>query len=78
VDYSDYAVPVVASADGLPNDGAAGEGDNLLSPELSIEGGSGGDTMTGFAGAEGNGGNDHLIGRTNRLSDLSGGPEATG
>jgi hypothetical protein len=58
VDYSDYALPVAASADGLPNDGAAGEGDNILAAEFFIQGGSGGDTVTGFDGAEGNGGND--------------------
>jgi Ca2+-binding RTX toxin-like protein len=61
VDYSDYALPVAASADGLPNDGAAGEGDNLLAAGFFIQGGSGGDTVTGF-NAEGNGGNDHLVG----------------
>jgi Ca2+-binding RTX toxin-like protein len=62
VDYSDYTVPVVASADGLPNDGAAGEGDNLLTAEFRVGGGSGGDTVTGFRIAEGNGGDDDLTG----------------
>jgi hypothetical protein len=42
--------------------GAAGEGDNILAAEFFIQGGSGGDTVTGFDGAEGNGGNDRLVG----------------
>ena len=66
-DYADYrtrTAPLSLSLDGLANDGAAGEGDNL--DVESLIGGSGSDRLVGSAGANlfyGMGGDDTLDGR---------------
>ena len=64
------------SLDGIANDGAAGEGDNVATTVEQVLGGSGGDTLTGNGAANtldgrgggdtirGGAGNDTLIGGT--------------
>ncbi len=67
VSYADATYPVQISFDDIANDGAAGEGDQLLGATYAI-GGSGDDTMvagTEFAQLEGRAGNDTLIGGPN-------------
>jgi Ca2+-binding RTX toxin-like protein len=62
--YADHAAAVVASLDGLANDGSTGELDNVINTENLI-GGGGSDTLTGSAGPNflrGLGGNDQLRG----------------
>ncbi|MFL5845048.1 MAG: calcium-binding protein [Solirubrobacteraceae bacterium] len=71
--YSEYAVDVSLSLDGVANDGRAGEKDNLLSMD-NLQGGPGDDTLVGDGGANeiidyeginaiaGGGGNDVLTG----------------
>ena len=48
-DYTSHAQPVALSLDGLANDGAAGEGENLGADIENLRGGSGDDTLTGDA-----------------------------
>jgi len=73
------------SPDGVANDGAAGEHDNIGTDVMAIGGGHGADTMTGnagrnvFGGGEGDdvldgaGGDDHLVGGPG-ADRLTGGP----
>ncbi|MDP9318990.1 MAG: calcium-binding protein, partial [Actinomycetota bacterium] len=61
VTYDDHNVPVNVTLDGTANDGAAGEGDNVLPGAETIIGGSAGDTITGTSAPEtlsGGGGSD--------------------
>jgi Ca2+-binding RTX toxin-like protein len=65
VTYSDYTVPVSVSLDGAYNDGAVGEGDNVLVDVERVIGGSKNDTLVGSSVANslyGGGGNDSLSG----------------
>ena len=50
VKYDDHAAGVTVTLDGTANDGAAGEGDNVVPGVENIVGGSGGDTLNGDAG----------------------------
>jgi Ca2+-binding RTX toxin-like protein len=50
VTYDDHTACVTVTLDGTANDGAAGEGDNVLPGAEKIVGGSGGDTLTGDGG----------------------------
>ena len=62
VDYSARTAAVKVSRDGVANDGAAGEKDNVVGSETVI-GGAGNDTLSGGPGADilrGEGGNDTL------------------
>ncbi len=65
VDYTGTSAPIsVTAADDAPNDGAAGEGDNVHSDVERIFGGSGNDTLTpvDFGEVWGRGGSDTLFG----------------
>jgi Ca2+-binding RTX toxin-like protein len=73
-DYGDRSAAVTVTTDGVANDGASGEADNVQSDVDSIVGGSGDDRLTGGAGPDvllgdagddtlaGNAGNDVLLG----------------
>lgn len=64
VSYSLRSQNITADADGVADDGAPGEGDNLTNIEI-LEGGSGNDTLTDTGGVYqliGNSGNDTLNG----------------
>ncbi|HEY7223380.1 MAG TPA: hypothetical protein VH561_07210, partial [Micromonosporaceae bacterium] len=64
VSYDDRSAPVNVSLDGVANDGAPGELDNVINTE-NIIGGGGNDTLTGNAGPNvirGLGGNDMIDG----------------
>jgi Ca2+-binding RTX toxin-like protein len=64
VDYRDSSAPVKVDMDGAADDGAAGENDNVTGFEI-IHGGTAGDDLNGFSGAEiiyGHGGEDELAG----------------
>ena len=50
VDYSDHAVAVSVTFDGVANDGSAGENDSITEFE-QIQGGTGNDTLAGAAAA---------------------------
>jgi Ca2+-binding RTX toxin-like protein len=77
VSYEDYTVPVTVKLDGIAKDGAAGEGDDVLSDIEMLIGGKAGDTLVGddnpnwIYGGPGNdklfgmGGNDMLDGQAN-------------
>lgn len=63
--YELRTVAITASLDDVANDGAAGEGDNVLTDVEELRGGSASDTLTGSSGADtlrGNGGDDTLSG----------------
>jgi Ca2+-binding RTX toxin-like protein len=65
VSYADYQVPVSVSLDGAYNDGAAGEGDNVLTDTEKVIGGEKDDTLTGDSFANwlyGGNGKDTLFG----------------
>jgi hypothetical protein len=65
VSYAGHTAGVIVSVNGLPDDGAAGEGDNVLGSLGSIRGGSGDDTLTAGSdstGLTGGAGNDTLVG----------------
>ena len=65
-DYSARTNPVTATFDGVANDGEAGEGDNVLDNVEVVEGGSGGDNLTGSDRSHtfhGNGGDDTIVAR---------------
>lgn len=51
-DYSDSTTPVTSAPDGAPNDGAAGEGDNV---DVDVEGAAGGSDSDVLVGNGGNG-----------------------
>jgi len=51
-DYSDATTPVTAAPDGAPNDGAAGEGDNV---DVDVEGAAGGSDSDVLVGNGGDG-----------------------
>jgi len=62
--YAEHSTAVAVSLDGVANDGAPGEADNVINTE-NIIGGGGNDTLTGDAGPNfirGLGGNDQLRG----------------
>jgi hypothetical protein len=64
--YFNSAAPVTVTLDGLANDGAAGEGDNVMPDVEDIAGGPGNDTLVGNDGDNvltGGDGNDVLDGR---------------
>ncbi|HEX8914414.1 MAG TPA: hypothetical protein VF796_18850 [Humisphaera sp.] len=83
VSYASYSKAVKVSLDGVPNDGAAGEGDDVETDVENVTGGSGDDTLagdddanvlSGGAGADtllGEGGKDVLNGGTG-ADDLEG------
>ena len=48
--YSTHSAPVTADLDGVADDGAAGENDNVGSDVENLTGGSGADTLTGDGG----------------------------
>jgi len=65
VDYGNATVALVVSLDNVANDGATGEGDNVLASVENILGGSAGDSLSGSAGnnrLDGGAGNDTLRG----------------
>ncbi|WP_405097923.1 hypothetical protein [Micromonospora sp. NBC_01412] len=64
VDYSDRTTHVNISVDGIANDGAPGEGDNVLTSVGGVLGGSGDDVLSSTVSALliGNGGTDWLFG----------------
>jgi hypothetical protein len=74
VTYEGRTEDLTLSPDGVANDGAAGEGDDIGSDVMGVGGGHGADTMTGngarnvFGGGPGDdvlsgaGGDDHLVG----------------
>ena len=65
VSYADHTAGVTVSRNDLPDDGAAGEGDNVLGSLGGIQGGSGDDTLDAgpdAAGLVGGAGDDTLIG----------------
>ena len=78
VTYDDYTVPVTVTLDGTANDGAAGEGDNVVPGVEYLIGGQAADTLTGDASANwiygglgkdklfGLGGNDMLDGQAGK------------
>jgi len=64
-DYSSRSSPVNLSLDGRPDDGEAGEGDNIAADVETLRGGAGPDTLTGDANSntlDGGPGNDTLDG----------------
>ena len=65
VDYSAETADLTLSIDGVANDGAAGEADNIKLNIAHVAGGSGNDTITGSGAANrlyGGGGDDALVG----------------
>ena len=65
VSYSDHAEGVTVRLNGLADDGAPGEGDQILGAISSIQGGAGNDRLEagpGTASLAGEGGNDTLLG----------------
>ena len=65
ISYLDHTADVTVRLNALPDDGAAGEGDNVLGSLGSIQGGSGNDTLESGADAAslaGGAGNDTLVG----------------
>jgi hypothetical protein len=65
ISYVDHTVGVSVRLNGLPDDGSAGEGDNVLGSLGSIQGGSGDDTLesgSDSASLAGGAGNDTLVG----------------
>jgi Ca2+-binding RTX toxin-like protein len=76
VDYSLRSAPVSVSLDDQPNDGEAGEGDNVHSDVDSIVGGAGNDHLVGDAGPnniQGGPGNDTIDGGLG-ADNMAGGP----
>jgi hypothetical protein len=76
VSYADHTAGVTVRLNGLPDDGAAGEGDNVLGPVTGIAGGAGNDRLEAgplASGLAGLGGNDTLVGSPER-DTLTGGP----
>jgi hypothetical protein len=76
VSYADHTEGVTVRLNGLADDGAAGEGDNVLGPVTGLTGGSGDDLLeAGPAGGGlfGGGGADRLVGSPQR--DALGGGE---
>ncbi|MCA3015308.1 MAG: hypothetical protein INH41_23215 [Myxococcaceae bacterium] len=75
VDYSARSAALTVTLDGMANDGAAGEADDVEADVERVDGGSGNDALTGNGSANelnGNGGNDTLTGLDGR-DVLSGG-----
>jgi Ca2+-binding RTX toxin-like protein len=65
-DYGQRVAPLAVSLDGVPDDGEAGEGDNVAPDVENVIGGSGPDVLTGSASAnvlDGGAANDTLSGR---------------
>jgi hypothetical protein len=65
ISYVDHTLGVSVRLNGLPDDGSAGEGDNVLGSLGSIQGGSGDDTLesgSDSASLAGGAGNDTLVG----------------
>jgi Ca2+-binding RTX toxin-like protein len=65
MDYSGRTAPVVVTLDGVANDGATGENDNVGTDVDVVLGGAGDDYITGHSGTnelDGNGGSDTLNG----------------
>jgi Ca2+-binding RTX toxin-like protein len=76
LDYTDATTRLHVTADGVNDDGRAGEGDNVLTDFEVILGGSDDDVLVGGPGSEfiaGNDGNDTVAGGAG-ADDLSGGP----
>jgi Ca2+-binding RTX toxin-like protein len=64
-DYSESTTPLTLSLDGVANDGAVGEGDNVSVNTENVDGGSAADTITGSSAAnrlDGEGGDDVING----------------
>jgi hypothetical protein len=75
VSYADHTDSVTVRLNGLADDGAAGEGDNVLGPVTGITGGAGEDTLEAgptASGLSGGGGADRLVGSPERDA-ISGG-----
>lgn len=75
VDYSDHTAGVTVRLNGLADDGAAGEGDNVLGPVTGIGGGSGNDLLEAgprASGLFGGGGDDTLVGSPERDTLIGG------
>jgi len=65
ISYADHGLGVTVRPNGLPDDGSAGEGDNVLGSLGSVQGGSGDDTLESgpdSASLAGGAGNDTLVG----------------
>ncbi len=63
--YDDHAAGVAVSLDDVPNDGSAGEGDDVATDVEDVEGGPGPDTLIGDAAGnflDGGPGDDHVVG----------------
>jgi hypothetical protein len=77
-DYSAHTSPVSLSNDGVANDGAPGEGDNIDPAINYLVGGAAADTLTGHGQLDGGAGNDTLTAGSTcdgdgRSADLIGG-----
>jgi hypothetical protein len=75
VSYADHADAVTVQLNGIADDGAAGEGDNVLGPVTGLTGGAGDDLLESgpvAGGLFGGGGDDTLVGSPERDS-LNGG-----
>jgi Ca2+-binding RTX toxin-like protein len=70
--YSERLEDVHISSDGIADDGAPGEGDNVINAEY-LMGGQGNDTIVTSSVAAGNGGNDDLSFSAGASGTLSGG-----
>jgi hypothetical protein len=76
VSYADHSADVTVRLNDLADDGAAGEGDNVLGPVTGIAGGAGNDRLEAgprASGLAGLGGDDTLVGSPER-DTLNGGP----
>ena len=74
--YSERTTAVTVTLDGVANDGAPGEQDNLNADIEAVDGGAGNDVLIGNDGANrliGYGGNDRIEGRGGDDPDLAGG-----
>jgi Ca2+-binding RTX toxin-like protein len=75
-DYRDQTQSVIASLNGVADDGRVGEGDNVMTTIEVVEGGSGNDTLLGATGndqLDGGEGNDVLQGRQGNDTLIGGG-----
>lgn len=68
--YSASGLPIIASLDGLPGDGAPGEGDNVQPDVENVDSGNGPDTLTGSAA-----GNELTSGGGEDYADGGAGPD---
>ncbi len=82
-DYRQYSARITVDIDGVADDGAAGEADNVLTDVEGIDGGSGNDVLTGSAAPDslyGSAGDDSLngLGGNDALTGGAGNDRLTG